>query len=175
MTTVARPYASAAFEYALAHGDLPAWIAMLQSAAAISQDETMLQLLSNPKVTKNQLVDLYCDVLGDLLNEPRRNFIRLLADNGRFAVLPDIATAVEAYRAVEEKTLVAKVISAIPLTDTHQQQLAQSLTKRFGRQTLLQNEIDPTVLGGIIIRAGDTVIDGSVRGKLSRLLDVSLR
>jgi F-type H+-transporting ATPase subunit delta len=175
MTTVARPYAAAAFEYALAKQDLPAWETMLQAAAQITQDASVVQLLLSPTVSKTELADFYCDILATQLDENRKNFIRLLAENGRLLILPEIAELVKKHKAAAEQTVVVQVSSAVPLDDAYQQKLMHSLAKRFQRQVSLQCKVDPTLIGGILIRADDTVIDGTVRGKLTRLLDDSLR
>jgi F-type H+-transporting ATPase subunit delta len=169
MTTIARPYATAVFEYALAEKNLPAWETMLQSAANITLNTSVSELLSSPTMTPSQLADLYCDLLASQLDAPKKNFIRLLAENERLAILPDILKSFQVSRAAQEKTLVVQVTSAATLDDTYQQKLVKALTTRMQRQVELQCEVDPSLLGGVIVRAGDTVIDGSIRGKLARL------
>jgi F-type H+-transporting ATPase subunit delta len=169
MTTIARPYATAAFEYALAHKDLPAWEMMLVSAASVTSNASVIQLLSSPKVTTQQIADLYCEVLASQLDAARKNYILLLAENERLFALPAIAIAFQLARAAQEKTMLVEVISAVKLEDDYQQKLVKALTVRLQRQVELQCKIDPSLLGGAIIRAGDTVIDGSIRGKLTRL------
>ncbi len=171
MTTIARPYAAAAFEYAASAKDFSNWDKMLETAAYISADNSVIQLFSNPQVTTEQLKELFCDILAPQLNEQMRNFIWLLAENNRLAALPDISLLFKASLAAQEKTLNAEVTSAVELDETYQQKLMKALTKRFERQVELTYKIDPTLLGGVIVRAGDMVIDGSVRGKLTRLLD----
>lgn len=169
LTTIARPYVSAAFEYALANKDVPAWEAMLEAAAIVSQDPYVAEHLSSPHVTKAQLVEFFCGILKPLLDANKTNFIHLLADNNRLGVLPDIAELFKVSHAAQEKKLNVEVISATELTEAYQQKLAIALSKRLQRQVEMQCEIDPTLLGGVIVRAGDLVIDGSVRGKLTRL------
>ena len=169
MTTIARPYATAVFEYALAEKDLQAWETLLQSATRITLNPSVAALLASPSVTTSQLIDLYCDLLASQLDAPKKNFIRLLAENERLSVLPDILTSFQASRAAQEKTVAVQVTSAVTLDDAYQQKLALALTKRLQRQVALQCKVDPALLGGVIVRAGDTVIDGSIRGKLARL------
>ena len=171
MTTLARPYATAAFEYALQDNALPAWDGMLSSAALVAEDTGVLDLLSSPKVTKQKIADFFCGVLSKVLDTEKRNFIRLLAANNRLSILPDIAKLFAMYRAEEEKKLTVQVISAITLDEAYQQKLAAALTKKLQLQISLQCTIDPTLLGGIIVKAGDKVIDGSIRGKLNRLYE----
>lgn len=171
LSTIARPYAFAAFEYALERHDLKTWEAMLQTAALITQDPRIRQLLNSPEMTQKELSELFCDILGQMLDAEKKNFIRLLAEYERFETLPEIAELFARYRAEYEKTLNIKVTSAIALNKTYQQKLTDALTRRLKRKIEMECEIDKTLLGGAIIRAGDMVIDGSVRGKLNRLLE----
>ncbi|MDR3490545.1 MAG: F0F1 ATP synthase subunit delta [Gammaproteobacteria bacterium] len=171
MTTIARPYAAAAFEYAASAKDFSNWNVMLEKAAYIAADASVMQLLCNPQVSTEQLKDLFCDILKPVLNTQMQNFIWLLAENNRLVALPDIAMLFKTSLATQEKTLNAEVVSAVELDKAYQQKLTKALTKRFERQVELSYQIDPTLLGGVIVRAGDMVIDGSVRGKLTRLLD----
>jgi F-type H+-transporting ATPase subunit delta len=171
MTSVARPYVAAAFEYALAKNDLSAWESMLNSAAAITQNAAAAALLVNPKITKTQLAEFFCGILSASLNTERTNFIRLLAEKNRLSILPDIAELFKAARALQEKTMTVQVTSAVPLDNAYQQKLIQALTKRLQRQVELQTHVDPALLGGVMVRMNDTVIDGSIRGKLNRLIE----
>ncbi len=170
MTTVARPYAIAAFEFAVDKNTLSAWETMLDAASLLTQDSSMQQLLTSPNVTSQQLATLYCDILANRLNSEMTNFIQLLAEYNRLSFLPDIAELFKSYRAEQEKKLCVQVTSAVLLNDSYQQKLIETLTKRLHRQVELECEVDPHLLGGAIITAGDTVIDGSVRGKLDRMV-----
>ena len=170
MITIARPYALAAYEFAVSKGALSAWGAMLDTAALLTQDQAVQRLLDSPEVTSQQLVSLYCDVLDKYLNAEMINFIKLLAEYGRLSVLPDIAEQFKLYRAEQEKKLNVQVTSAVQLSESYQQKLIDTLTRRLGCQVTLECEIDPELLGGAIITAGDTVMDGSVRGKLDRMV-----
>jgi len=171
MTTIARPYAAAAFEVAVTHNALSRWQEALSAAAQVAEDSAVTQLLCNPAMTKKQCADLFLDVLAPVLDEKMQHFIRLLAENGRLSALPDILERFKQYRAEQEKTITVDVFSAVRLEEEYQQKLTLSLTKRLGKQVSLQNKIDPTVLGGVFIQAGDTVIDGTVRGKLARMVE----
>lgn len=168
---MARPYVAAAFEYALAHQEVSAWEAMLQSAALIAEDARVALLLQSPKVTEEQLSDLFCGILAPMLNTERKNFLFLLAERNRLALLPEMAEMFKVYRAAQEKTITVDVTSAIALDEAYKQTLMQALAVRLQRQVNLQCEVDPDLIGGAVIRAGDTVIDGSIRGKLARLVD----
>jgi F-type H+-transporting ATPase subunit delta len=171
MTAIARPYVAAAFEYANANHEIPAWENMLVAAATIAKNPAVSELLMSPQITSEQMVEFFSSILVNELNTARKNFICLLAENHRLNVLPDIAELFKEYRAVQEKSITVQVVSAIELPNAYKQKLSQSLAKRLQRQIELQCDIDPSLIGGAIIRAGDTVIDGSIRGKLARLED----
>jgi F-type H+-transporting ATPase subunit delta len=171
LTTIARPYASAAFEYALAKHALPEWEGMLLSAATLVEQDEINLLLSSSEMSSSQLAELFSDVLAKVLDPEKTNFIRLLAENKRLAVLPAIAALFTSYREDYEKIMDVQVVSAIKLNDSYQEKLVNKLTLRLQRRVSLQCEVDPSLLGGAIVRAGDMVIDGSVRSKLNRLLE----
>jgi len=171
MTTIARPYATAAFEYALQKNALSAWANMLNSAASLVEQKEIVGLLSNPEITRKKIADITCDILSSVLDTEKENFIRLLAEYNRLSVLPDIASLFASYCAEHEKNITVQVTSAVALDDLYRQKLAASLAQRLGRQVSLQCEINPSLLGGVIAKAGDVVIDGSVRGKLNRLFE----
>lgn len=171
LTTIARPYARAAFEYALANNELPAWEGMLRSAAAMVEQKTIVRALSSPDITNKELADLFCEVLAKVLDQERKNFIRILAENKRLPVLPDIVALFAQYRAEYDKAITVDLISANALDEQFKDKFIKKLTKRLQRKVSLQCEVDPALIGGAMVRAGDMVIDGSVRGKLNRLLE----
>jgi len=167
--TTARPYAQAAFKLAKEKGSLPAWSETLGLLAAVATDERVHAALVSPRMSPAQLQELFLGICGDRLDDNGRNFVALLAENRRFIALPDIAEEYEAMRAAEESTLQASLISAQPVEETVRAELAKALGKRLSRTVTLHAEVDESLLGGAVIRAGDLVIDGSVRGRLSRL------
>jgi F-type H+-transporting ATPase subunit delta len=167
--TIARPYAQAAFKYAAAQDALPAWSGMLSLLAAIAADPAMHRLLDSPHLTESQLADLFIGIGAERLNDKCGNFIRLLAENGRLNVLPEIAALFEIQRQEAEGAIKAELISAFPASESQQARVVESLRRRLGREVELSCSTDASLLGGAIIRAGDLVIDGSVRGKLQRL------
>lgn len=173
LTTIARPYAFAAFEYALENNDLISWEAMLTTAATIAQDKQIERLFSSPTVSQGEMIDFFCDIVekAQPMNIEMKNFIQLLAEYERLAALPEIAKLFAAYRAEHEKTMTVEVTSVIALDKEYQQKFVDSLTQRLKCKITLECKIDESLLGGAIIRAGDMVIDGSVRGKLNRLLE----
>lgn len=171
LTIIARPYALAAFEYALAKADLASWETLLQNAANIVQDKTMVNLLDNPSMTQNELLDIFCSILASELDEQKKNFIHLLAEYDRLNALPEIAELFSTYRSQHEKRTKVHVTSAISLDNSYQQKLAKILAERLKREVELECQVDESLLGGAMLRVDDKVIDGSVRGKLNRLLE----
>lgn len=168
-TAVARPYAQAAFELARDDGDLSQWSEMLELALLVARDPTMLALAQSPRVDTAQLAQLFIDVCGDRLNDQGGNFIRLLAENGRVAALPEIVEQFETLRADAEGFVEAELISAVEVNQEQQQKIVKALERRLNRTVKLACRIDSALLGGAIIRAGDMVIDGSFRSGLQKL------
>lgn len=172
-TTIARPYAQAAFKLAQQNQALPAWSEMLGLAAVVAADTGMRKLLDNPRVTPTQLAELFVDILvdsrGDRFNDDGRNMLRLLAERRRLALLPEIFGLYEQFKNEAEGAIKAQLITAFPATDAQKQTIAAALKQRFGRDVQMEYLTDPTLMGGAVVRAGDLVIDGSVRGKLTRL------
>ena len=169
LITVARPYAQAAFEFASAEQALKDWSEMLSLLAAIADDAAMHELINSPHLTETQLADLFIQVAGENLNDNCANFVRVLASNGRLLLLPEIAALFEVDRRAAEGTVEAQLVTAFPASESQQAEVIASLRQRLGREVELSCSTDAELLGGAIIRAGDLVIDGSVRGKLQRL------
>jgi F-type H+-transporting ATPase subunit delta len=166
--TIARPYAKAAFESARQHNALERWSTVLATASSVVQDERVARLLSSPRVKPEDLSGLIGDIAGDS-DEQTRNFLATLASNRRLALLPEIASMYEALRADAENTADVQVISAVSLSEVQQQRLATALKKRLQRDVRLHCEVDASLIGGAIVRAGDFVIDGSLKARLDRL------
>lgn len=172
---IARPYALAAFEFAKEHHQLDAWKNFLYLVALIAKDSQVAQLLANPEVSNKKSYKVFSDLLGDSVDQKQLNFLLLLAENHRLIVLPSIAELFNEHYAVLEKKIDVRVVTAIKPNDAFEQQLSDALVKRLNREVKIFYEIDPAVIGGAIIYMGDRVIDGSIRGKLTRLLEYSLR
>ena len=166
--TIARPYAEAAFQAALQENALPAWGDALDRLAAVVAQPQAAQLISNPRVPPSQVADLIADVAQNLTVE-QRNFTRLLADNDRLAVLPEIATLYRAQLNQQQGVLDAHVTSAFPLTDAQLGDIRNTLEAKHGRRVQVTVDVDPELIGGVSIRIGDAVTDLSVRGKLAQL------
>ncbi|MGC3874434.1 F0F1 ATP synthase subunit delta [Halomonas sp. GXIMD04776] len=171
-STVARPYAKATYELAQANKKLAAWSDMLKLMARVATDDDMQSsVLGNPRLSSEEKAGVVIDVCGKALDEKGRNLVRTLAQRNRLAALPDIAEQFELLKAQQEKRMDVTIVSAFPLDNKQEKTLASALAKRLNREISITTQVDSALLGGVILRAGDTVIDGSVRGRLSRLRD----
>jgi len=171
MSMIARPYAVAAYEHAVGANAVAIWENFLKSASQIASDPTVMRMLADPLVSSDDLQKFFLDILKTILSTDQKNFLTLLAQNKRLNALPAVLALFQNMRAVDAKTIAAEVTSAQPLDETYRKMLADKLTQKFNGHVDLSYKVDPDLLGGVMIRAGDKVIDGSVRGKLSRLLD----
>ena len=169
LTTLARPYARAAFEHALAGSALAPWAEALATAAAVVSDERAAQLLGSPSYTAAQKADTLIDVCGDSLPEPVRNFLRVLAENRRLALLPQVHALFMALKAQQERAVDLRLTSAFEIDAEQGARIAEALGRKLQREVRLSTEVDASLIGGVIIRTDDLVIDGSVRGRLSKL------
>ncbi|AHG20245.1 ATP F0F1 synthase subunit delta [Chania multitudinisentens RB-25] len=169
--TVARPYAKAAFDFAVENQSVERWQQMLAFTAEVTCNEQMAELLSGA-VAPETLSKTFIAICGDELNEHGQNFIRVMAENGRLLVLPAVLQQFIELRAALESTIEVDVLSSSVLSDEQQAKIAAAMEKRLSRKVKLNCKIDKSVLAGVVIRAGDMVIDGSVRGRLERLADV---
>jgi len=167
--TIARPYARAAFAHAQASKDLAGWSKFLGAAAQGAADSRVSRLIGNPHVTGEELVDLLGGLSGKAGDEGGRNFLKALAENRRLALLPYIAEQFETLRAEVENVVDVEVIAAQKIAAPQEKKLAAALKKRLGREVRMHTRIDESLLGGAIVRAGDLVIDGSLKGRLERL------
>jgi len=167
--TIARPYAKAAFEYAHGAKALASWSQGLQAAAEIVLDARVAALTKSPLCTEADLVSLITDVAGAKLDADMQNFLRVLAENHRLLLLPEIAEQFAVLRSAAENTLDVEVVSAVALDAAQADKLSAALSKRLKRTVRMQNSVDARLLGGAVVRAGDLVIDGSLKGRLERL------
>jgi F-type H+-transporting ATPase subunit delta len=167
--TIARPYAKAAFGYARDAAALAQWSRGLEAATEVVADPRVAALAKNPQWSDAELAGLVTDVAGDGLDAGMRNFVRVLAENHRLLLLPEIAAHFEELRADAENTVDVEVISAVALDSAQEAKLTQALSERLKRKVRMRNSVDAALLGGAVIRAGDLVIDGSLKGRLERL------
>jgi F-type H+-transporting ATPase subunit delta len=180
LATTARPYARAAFASAGAPAQTGAWSTFLGRAAVAVQDPQLQPLIGNPRVPSSELVDFLQQIAGTGTpsNPPaaappaatqQRNFLQLLADNRRLKLLPEIAAQFEVLRAQAERIADVDVISARELSGEQAQKLQAALERRLGLTVRLHARVDPALVGGAIVRYGDLVVDGSLRGRIERL------
>lgn len=167
--TIARPYAKAAFEYAREANDFAAWSQALARAAEIVADPRVAALTKSPQYSAADAVSLVTDVAGASLNPAMQNFLRVLAENHRLLLLPEIAAHYEEFRSAVENTVDVDVVSAVKLDAAQSDKLCAALARRLKRNVRMKNSVDATLLGGAVLRAGDLVIDGSLKGRLERL------
>jgi F-type H+-transporting ATPase subunit delta len=167
--SVARPYAIAAFDEASLLGELKSWSTTLQAAAHAVANAEVYALITSPRVARSQLEDLMLALSGEKLSKTEQNFIKILVESQRLTLLPEISAMFETMRAEAEKSVDVLVTSAFDLDETQKQKITVAMKKRMGREIRLSCETNRDLLGGIIIRAGDKVIDGSARTHLTEL------
>ncbi len=169
LNTIARPYAKAVFELANSEDKLDSWSDMLNTLANIAADAEMKSFIASPKVTSAQVAEVLNDVAGSELNDAGKNLVKLLAENGRVAALPDIAARYELLKIDAENSVDVEITSVEPMSDEHKKSLGESLRRKLGREVRMTFDTDPALLGGALIKAGDLIIDGTVRGRLEKM------
>ena len=169
LSTLARPYAEAVFRMAQGENDLAGWSSRVQSLAMIVSDAQLARLIADPAVPADRVAGLIIEVAGADLGERGANFVKVLAENDRLSVLPEIATQFETLKASAEGLLEATITSAQELSQTQIDDLVAGLKAKFNRAVNVQVVVDPELIGGAVIAIGDQVIDGSVKGRLQRM------
>lgn len=168
-TTAARPYANAVYDIASQTNTLDSWSDALANLAAVVSDAQMSGLLADPDMGKQQKGELVSQVLGDKLNEQQQNLVKLMAENGRLSIMPDVRDQFEVARAKAENKVDAEVISAFELTAQQTDELVNTLKNKLGCDVTLTTTVDESLIGGIVIKAGDTIIDASMKSQLDSL------
>ena len=166
----ARPYAIAAYQQARDEGKGPEWSGRLALLERVAADPLMKGVFASPRMKSDQVADLIIDVCGDQLSDTGRNFVRILAENRRLGLVADIVAGFEAERAREEHRSEVLVTSAYELSPAEQNEINVAMTKRLGSKVDMQLAVDPSLIGGVVIQSGDTVIDASIRGRLNQLV-----
>ncbi len=168
-TTIARPYAEALFSRGVETKSLDLWSEVLALLTAVVQDQAMANAIADPLFDRADLVKLLLDIGGEQFGSEAQNLVRLLVANGRLSVVPEIATIYEQLKAASRQQLKVHVRSAYEFTPDHEQQIAAGLKRMLGLDVTITSEQDQDLIGGVHIRAGDLVIDGSIKGKLEQL------
>ncbi len=168
-STLARPYAEAIFERAQETDRMAEWSDRLAFLAAVIERPEMDVVIGNPRLDRERMTELLLEIGEGHLDDEGQNLVRLLVHNGRVALLPRITELFEQRKADAEGVIDVRVTSAYAMKPAQQKKLAEALEKKLGKKVEISSEKDPSLIGGVLIRAGDTVIDGSVRGRLRRL------
>ncbi|MXN88823.1 F0F1 ATP synthase subunit delta [Pasteurella canis] len=168
LTTIARPYAKAAFDFAVEQSAVEKWAEMLKFSSELIKDETM-QTFLNSSFSSNKLADTVISICGDQLDQYGQNLIRLMAENKRLIVLPAVYQEFQHYVEEHQKIVEVQVISAQPLNVAQSEKIVAAMEKRLARKVKLNCSLDSSLIAGVIIRTDDFVIDGSSRGQLARL------
>ncbi len=173
--SIARPYAKAVFELAQETNSYDGWSAALDHLSAISQDEKFIALVNDPRVEDSKVAELLTDVAKDSLPEGGANFVNLLVQNGRLLALANIKQQYGDLVAKAKALVNAKVTTALPLSADQKTSLTSALEARLGMKVEIDENVDASIVGGAIIQAGDLVIDGSAKGRLSKLTSALMR
>jgi F-type H+-transporting ATPase subunit delta len=171
LATLARPYARAAYDFADASNGLDQWSDMLSTLAAIATQEKVQAVFDSPVLTAKERAEALANLCGDSITDQGLNLLRLLSENGRLALIPEVSRLFEQFKANREKTVNVDITSAMAMDQAAEEKLAAALAAKLDRQVIVNSETDESLMGGAIIRAGDLVIDGSVRGKLAKLAE----
>ena len=169
LSTLARPYARAVFELARDEGKLADWSALLAGLATVVRDKSVAAAIGHPAIGRGQLADVLVQALGSQATGHAKNLLRLLSEYGRLKLAPAIAAQFEALRAEHEKRVDVEIVSAAPVDAAQQKVLVDAVRKKLARDVNVEWKTDPSLIAGAQIRAGDTVIDGSISGELARL------
>ena len=169
LSTLARPYAEAVFKRAKETESSQEWSDTLVFLSAIMQDESLAAIVNNPRVGQDELTQLLQDICQDQITGEANNFLKLLIENGRLSLAPQIAELFENYKAEDEGYVDVDVITAFALTKAEEKSFAASLKKKLNKQVNINASVDKSLIGGFLVKAGDSVIDGSISGQLQQL------
>ena len=169
LTTAARPYARAVFELAQETGELDSWSELLELMGAVASNDEVKVLLDSPKMSKQAGADAFIELFDGKLDDKAKNLVRMLAENDRLSLLPEISHLFKELKDEAEGSIEAQVMSAKKLTKAEEDAISKALKERLGRDVKLKVGVDEALLGGAVIHAGDLVIDGSLKGRLEKL------
>ncbi len=168
-TTAARPYAKAVYELASESNSIDSWGDALANLAGVVNDSQIAEMLSSPDMSKQQKGELVIQVMGDNLNQQQQNLVKLMAENSRLALMSDVLEQFEVARAKAENKIEAEVVSAFELSAEQTDELINTLKNKLGCDVTLTTTVDESLIGGVIIKAGDTIIDASMKSQLDSL------
>ncbi len=171
LNTLARPYAKAAFEVALADKKLQFWLSALEVSAAVAEQDRVKKVLNSSDLSSTQKATVFIQVCNEQMDEKVKNFIHTLASNKRLALLPYIKEQFATMKAQQEKSIEVEVTAAYELSVDLINKLTQALSVKLNRSVSVLSSVDQSLLGGAIIHTGDIVIDGSIRGRLAKLAE----
>jgi F-type H+-transporting ATPase subunit delta len=169
LATLSRPYAAAAFKRAKETHATENWSQSLAFMSAVLKNEDISVVVDNPKVNKQRLSELMLDICREHVNKENENFLKLLVHNNRLILLPYIAKLFEAYKAEDEGYAEVEVFTAYALSKEAKHDLTATLEKTLGKKIHMNVTVDKSLIGGVLVRAGDKVIDGSIRGRLQNM------
>lgn len=173
--TIARPYAKAVFDYAQESNSFDEWTAVLAQLAAISNDDSFSALVNDPRIEDSKVTELLIDLTKDVLPNGGTNFITLLVQNERLGSLVDVQQQYTDLVSIAKAIVTANVTTAIALTDDQKSSLTTALETRLGQKVVLEETVDPTLIGGAIVQTGDLVIDGTAKGRIEKLTTALMR
>lgn len=171
LTTVARPYAKAAFEVARDTSQVTEWANMLSVLASAVSDPKLAQAMQNPAFSAEEKANALADVCNEVMTDQGKRYITSLAENKRLPLLPAISVLFNQFKLNYEKAVDVQLTSAFALSAEQEQAISTSLGKKLDRKVNLTTETNADLIGGVVIRTGDLIIDGSVRGKLAKLAE----
>jgi F-type H+-transporting ATPase subunit delta len=169
LSTLARPYAEAAYKRAKQTNSIKDWSDVLQFLSTVAHDQELLAIVGNPRVSKEKLTQLLLDICQDHISDEGKNLVKLLIENGKLILLPIISTLYELHKAEDEGYVNVDLYSAYSLTKAEQSRYTAMLEKQLNKKVNAVVSVDKSLIGGILAKAGDKVIDGSIRGQIHQL------
>lgn len=169
LATLARPYAEAVFKRAKATSSLQEWSDALAFLATIMQDKRLIAMVNNPRISQDKLTQLLLDICQNQINTEANNLLKLLLENGRLSLMTHIAQLFESYKAEDEGYVDVDVTTAYAISNAEAKSFATSLKKKLNKTVNIRASVDKTLIGGFLIKVGDSMIDGSISGQLQQL------
>ena len=175
LATLSRPYANAVFDLAQSSGNLESWSKTLNILVTTSRDTAVQTMLESPDMAAIEKAAKLAELCADEIDDDAGSFLHALAEHDRLSLLSQIQRQFEALRAEQERTLDVEVVSAFDLTQGQSDALKAALQRKYEKDVALTSRTDTSLIGGAVVRAGDMVVDGSVRGRLTKLVETLLQ